>query len=81
MRKITVALKQAITYNDTQSKYIGRLRNWIDVLSENFGYKRVFEVICTGMPAVLKCMFCLVVNCLSVALTGSLYCPSTADAA
>lgn len=49
MRKITVALNQAITYNDTQSKYIGRLRNWIDVLS--------------------------------VALTGSLYCPSTADAA
>lgn len=29
MRKITVALNQAITYNDTQSKFIGRLRNWI----------------------------------------------------
>lgn len=49
MRKITVALKQAITYNDTQSKFIGRLRNWMSNLS--------------------------------VALTGSLYCPSTADAA
>lgn len=49
MRKNTIALNQAITYNDTQSKFIGRLRNWIDVHS--------------------------------VALTGSLYCPSTADAA
>lgn len=33
MRKNTVALNQAITYNDTQSKFIGRLRNWIDVHS------------------------------------------------
>lgn len=42
MRKITVALNQAITYNDTQSKYIGRLRNWITSLS-NFSIERALE--------------------------------------
>ena len=28
-----------------------------------------FEWDCLKMPTVLKCMFCLIVNCLSVALT------------
>lgn len=41
MRKNTVALNQAITYNDTQSKFIGRLRNWIDVLSEILDIKGI----------------------------------------
>ena len=42
MRKNTVALNQAITYNDTQSKFIGRLRNWITSLS-NFSIERALE--------------------------------------
>ena len=60
--------------------FFRRLRKGTAFLSK-FCYERGFGVICTGMPAVLKCMFCLIVNCLSVALTGSLYCPPTADAA
>ena len=42
MRKNTVALNQAITYNDIQSKFIGRLRNWITSLS-NFSIERALE--------------------------------------
>ena len=55
MRKITVALNQAITYNDTQSKYIGRLRNWIDVLSEILdikGYLKLFVLECQQFLSV-----------------------------
>ena len=55
MRKIIVALNQAITYNDTQSKYIGRLRNWIDVLSEILdikGYLKLFVLECQQFLSV-----------------------------
>lgn len=55
MRKNTVALNQAITYNDTQSKFIGRLRNWIDVLSEILdikGYLKLFVLECQQFLSV-----------------------------
>lgn len=55
MRKNIVALNQAITYNDTQSKFIGRLRNWIDVLSEILdikGYLKLFVLECQQFLSV-----------------------------
>ena len=55
MRKPKIRLKEAITYNDTQSEYIGRLRNWIDVFSEILdikGYLKLFVLECQQFLSV-----------------------------